>query len=80
MTGLREWDMRVIWIVKRQRWWWNAWRESTSTELWGFAESHGTALRAMTVAMQNQAEAAVGPCRRGGIADEIRREPRNATP
>jgi hypothetical protein len=54
MPGRREWDTRVVWNVQHQKWWWNAWHESTSTELWGFAESHEAALGAMTAAMQNQ--------------------------
>ncbi len=22
----REWDLRIVWLAERQRWWWNAWR------------------------------------------------------
>ena len=43
--------MRIVWNVARQRWWWNAWRESTSTELWGFADAKEDALHAMTAAI-----------------------------
>ena len=35
----REWDLRIVWLAERRRWWWNAWRASTSTELYGFADS-----------------------------------------
>lgn len=51
MAG-REWDTRVVWNVQRGRWWWNAWRETTSTEVWGFADSPEDAMRAMTVGIQ----------------------------
>jgi hypothetical protein len=51
MAG-REWDTRVVWNVARGCWWWNAWRETTSTEVWGFADSAEDAMRAMTVAIQ----------------------------
>lgn len=50
MTG-RIWDLRVVWIDRRQRWWWNAWRESTSTELSGFADSRDAAWTAMNTAV-----------------------------
>ena len=33
------WDTCVIHVERRRRWWWNAWRPCTSTELSGFAES-----------------------------------------
>jgi hypothetical protein len=52
MLAPREWDTRIVWIERRQRWWWNAWRESTSTELWGFADSQLDALRGMTAALR----------------------------
>ena len=48
-----EWDTRVQWLPKKQAWWWNAWREATATELWGFAESKENALRAMVKAMRD---------------------------
>jgi hypothetical protein len=49
----REWDIKVVWIERRQKWWWNAWQESTSTELWGFAESRELAVTALTAAVEN---------------------------
>lgn len=49
----REWDLRVVWLVKRQRWWWSAWRASTRTERYGFADSHEDALRAVTAAIED---------------------------
>lgn len=51
MAG-REWDIRIVWNVGRQRWWWNAWRESTGTELWGLADSWQDAQAAMTEAVR----------------------------
>ncbi|MGI5127177.1 hypothetical protein ACQEVB_10235 [Pseudonocardia sp. CA-107938] len=51
MAG-REWDTRVVWNDRRGCWWWNAWRETTCTEVWGFADSPEEALRAMTVAIR----------------------------
>jgi hypothetical protein len=52
MPARREWDTRIVWITQRQKWWWNAWRESTSTELWGLADSPEEALREMTAALK----------------------------
>jgi hypothetical protein len=52
----RPWDMRVVWLEAKQRRWWNAWRESTATELHGFADSRESASRAMY-----RAVAEVGP-------------------
>lgn len=51
MAG-REWDTRVVWNVRHGRWWWNAWRKASGTELWGFTDSPEDALRAMTVAIR----------------------------
>ena len=51
--GKREWDTRIVWNQRHSRWWWNAWRETTATELWGFADTPEDALRAMTTAIQN---------------------------
>jgi hypothetical protein len=48
----REWDIRIVWNVKHQRWWWNAWREASATELWGFADSQEEALQALMEAMR----------------------------
>lgn len=47
------WDTRVVFIERRQRWWWNAWRESTSTELYGFASSREEASQAMYQAIEH---------------------------
>jgi hypothetical protein len=51
--GRREdgWDVRVVFVERRQRWWWNAWRPTTSTELYGFAESRSDAWSAMNQAI-----------------------------
>ena len=49
---MREWDLRVVWNVRHERWWWNAWRESTSTELYGFADSQEDAYREMLAAIE----------------------------
>lgn len=48
---MREWDTCIVWNVRRERWWWNAWRESTSTELSGFADTQEQALRDLTAAI-----------------------------
>jgi hypothetical protein len=50
-----RWDTRVVYIERQQRWWWNAWRPSTSTELYGFADSQDDAREAMDRAI-GQAE------------------------
>ncbi|GAA1264594.1 hypothetical protein GCM10009609_29780 [Pseudonocardia aurantiaca] len=50
-----RWDTRVVYIERQQRWWWNAWRPSTSTELYGFADSRDEAREAMVRAIE-QAE------------------------
>jgi IS1 family transposase len=46
------WDTRVVFIERQQRWWWNAWHESTSTELYGFAGSREEASQAMYQAIE----------------------------
>lgn len=46
------WDMHVAYIEKRSRWWWNAWREQTATELYGFADTKEAASRAMYLAIE----------------------------
>jgi hypothetical protein len=55
-SGLRpsapRWDARVVFIEKRGRWWWNAWRASTATELYGFADSPEEARRQMYGAIE----------------------------
>jgi hypothetical protein len=47
-----RWDTRVVYIEKCNRWWWNAWRESTATELYGFAGSPEQARREMHQAIE----------------------------
>jgi hypothetical protein len=47
----RVWDMRVVWIERHRRWWWNAWRQSTRTELYGFANSRDAAMQDMSAAI-----------------------------
>jgi hypothetical protein len=48
----RLWDTRVVYIERHQRWWWNSWRESTATELYGFADSQEEAAQAMYRAIE----------------------------
>jgi hypothetical protein len=45
-------DTRVVYIEKRNRCWWNAWREPTATELYGFADSPEQARREMHQAIE----------------------------
>ena len=52
----REWDTRSVWNVRHERWWWNAWREGTGTELWGFTDSQEDALRAIATAIQQETQ------------------------
>jgi hypothetical protein len=47
-----SWDVRVVYLEGRRRWWWNAWLAATETELWGFADSQEAAYRAMQVAIR----------------------------
>jgi hypothetical protein len=47
-----SWDTRVVYLERRQRWWWNAWLAATETELYGFADSQEAAYRAMQVAIR----------------------------
>jgi len=49
---MRAWDTRVVFVVRRQRWWWNAWRPSTCTELHGFADSQEEAAQEMYRAIE----------------------------
>jgi hypothetical protein len=51
----REWDTCVQFIERRQCWWWNAYRRSTGTELYGFTDSREQAQQAMYRAIE-QAE------------------------
>jgi hypothetical protein len=60
-----SWDTRVVYIERRQRWWWNAWLGATETELYGFADSQESAYRAMQVAIRETS--AVSPPDRGDI-------------
>jgi hypothetical protein len=48
----RGWDTCVVYVEHRQRWWWNAWRPSTCTELHGFADSAEEAAEAMNQAVE----------------------------
>lgn len=65
--GRREggWDLRVVFVERQRRWWWNAWFPVTSTELYGFADSKAAAWAAM--------DAAVGRTRLPDQLDEQRR-------
>jgi hypothetical protein len=47
-------DTRIVYIEKRRRWWWNAWRASTATELYGFADSREQAQRQMFEAIEQE--------------------------
>jgi hypothetical protein len=55
-----SWDTRVVFIERQQRWWWNAWLAATETELYGFADTHEDASRAMNRAIR-QTELTIGP-------------------
>lgn len=48
----RIWDTCVCFIERRQRWWWNAYRRSTGTELYGFADSREQARQTMYRAIE----------------------------
>jgi hypothetical protein len=48
-----SWDTRVVYIERRQRWWWNAWLAAMETELYGFADSREEATRAMYQAIES---------------------------
>jgi hypothetical protein len=47
-----NWDTRVVYIERQQRWWWNAWLAATETELHGFADSQEEATQAMHQAIK----------------------------
>jgi hypothetical protein len=49
---LRGWDVRIVFVERRQCWWWNAWRPSTCTELHGFADSPDEAAQEMYRAIE----------------------------
>ena len=53
MNATAPWDTRVAYIERRQRWWWNAWRESTETELYGFTDSEVEASQQMQRAIEH---------------------------
>jgi hypothetical protein len=55
------WDTRVVFLERRQRWWWNAWLESTATELYGFADSQEEAAREMYRAIEEASKAPPPP-------------------
>lgn len=46
------WDTCVVFVERRQRWWWNAWRPSTCTELSGFADSEEEAAQELFRAIE----------------------------
>ena len=48
---MKDWDTRVVFNDRSQWWWWNAWQESTTTELYGFADSREDAWLAMQEAI-----------------------------
>lgn len=50
------WDIRVVFVERKSRWWWNAWRAATSTELYGFADSRSDAWTAMNAAINARAQ------------------------
>jgi hypothetical protein len=52
-----NWDTRIVYIERHQRWWWNAWLAATETELYGFADSQETAYRTMQQAIRAAATA-----------------------
>jgi hypothetical protein len=56
-----SWDTRVVYVERRQRWWWNAWLASTATELYGFADSREDASRAMYQAIKDAQRAPAPP-------------------
>lgn len=60
-TQLRVWDMRVVFVEKQQRWWWNAWRSATATELYGFADSEQDARQAMCEAVEKVPDPITAP-------------------
>jgi hypothetical protein len=53
------WDVRIVFVERRQSWWWNAWRQSTCTELHGFADSPEEAAQEMYRAIEEAGSPAV---------------------
>ena len=49
---MQGWDTCVVFVERRQRWWRNAWRPSTCTELSGFADSEEEAAQDMFRAIE----------------------------
>jgi hypothetical protein len=47
----RPWDTRVVYVEKRQRWWWNAYLPER-IELSGFADSEEEAREALARAIE----------------------------
>jgi hypothetical protein len=56
-----RWDTRVVFVERQQRWWWNAWREATATELYGFAHSQEEASQAMYRAIEQAGPSGTAP-------------------
>ena len=54
---MRAWDTRVVYLEGRGRWWWNAWRPSTATEIYGFADTQEAATQAMYRAIEQAGNA-----------------------
>ena len=46
-----EWDTVVRWSPEQGCWWWNGWREHTSTEVTGTAATRGEAREALDQAI-----------------------------
>lgn len=73
--GRREggWDLRVVFVERRKRWWWNAWQAATDTELYGFAENRTAAWTAMSEAIGiDRPPDQLGERRRGEPCDRRR--------
>ena len=51
------WDIRVVYVERKGRWWWNAWRAATSTELYGVTDSRSDAWAAMNAAIHAHSQA-----------------------
>jgi hypothetical protein len=67
-------DLRVVFIERRQAWWWNAWQAATGAELYGFAETLTAAWSAMNTAVSAAHPPVSRP--RDGAADRRRRHRR----
>jgi hypothetical protein len=62
VSRTNAWDTRIVFIERKQSWWWNAWYEPTATELYGFADSREDASRAMYQAIENAGTPPRRPC------------------